>query len=185
MTKRIAIVDTDQDAQEIFEKFHDKPSKKHVKMNFSWPTELQEIGEAKAQMYRSNKWKTNPKDTEDYKHIAESYQRCYVVPGFLRDYSTGKKMSVHGPFLDVQGPMPKHFTILAPLIGIQVRLYGKSGKPSGSDDLYEVVVQNGMLGGAKHPDTGEVFLFVYTKDHGIGMLITGDELGIEKDGIVG
>jgi hypothetical protein len=42
-----------------------------------------------------------------------------------------------------------------------------------------------MLGGGKHPVTGEVFLFVYTKTHGVGMLITGERLGIEKDGIVG
>lgn len=181
----IEVVDTEEEAKEIFEKFHDKPSKRKVKFDFSWPSVVQEIGEAKAQMYRSNKWKMNPKDTEDYKHIAESYQRCYVIPGFLKDYSTGRKIPVYGPELEVQGPMPKHFTILAPLIGIQVRLYGKSGKPSKSDELYEVVVPNGILAGARHPDTDEVFLFVYTKAHGIGMLITGEKLDIEKDGIVG
>lgn len=184
--RRIEVIDTKKDAQAMYQRFYDKPSKREVKFDFSWPTKVQEIGEAKAQMYRSNKWKMNPQEFEDYKHIAESFQLCYVTPGFLRDYSTGNKLPVHGPNLEVQGPMPKHFTILAPLIGIQVRLYDKNEElPSGDSNLYEVVVPRGMLAGAKHPKTGDNFLFVYTKTHGIGMLITGDELAVEKDGIVG
>lgn len=186
MSRRVEIIEAREDANKMFERFHDRPSKREVKMDFTWPADVQEIGEAKAQMYRSNKWKRNPSDYEDYKHIAESFQRCYIVPGFLRDYSTGKKLPVHGPDLKVEGPMPKHFTILAPLIGIQVRLYDNRGKlPAGDSNLYEVVVPRGMLAGAVHPKTGETFLFVYTKAHGIGMLITGDELAVEKDGIVG
>jgi hypothetical protein len=185
MTKRVEVIDTEEDAREIYKKFHDKPSKRRVNMDFTWPTVVQEIGEAKAQMYRSNKWKMNPKEYEDYKHVAEAFQRCYVVPGFLRDYNSNRSLPVYGPKLEVQGPMPKHFTILAPLIGIQVRLYDKGGKLPKEGNLYEVVIPSGMLGGAKHPDTGEVFLFVYTKTGGIGLMITGDELGIEKDGIVG
>ena len=184
--RRVEIVGNEKSALEMYERFHDKPSKRRVKFNFDWPTHVQEIGEAKAQMYRSNKWKTNPRDFEDYKHIAESFQLCYVTPGFLRDYSTGKALPVYGPKLEVQGPMPQHFTMLAPLIGIQVRLYGSNGKLSkGDSNLYEVVVPRGMLAGAQHPKTGDNFLFVYTKSHGIGMIITGDELAVEKDGIVG
>ena len=183
--KRIEVIDAEKEARDLFEKFHDKPSKRQYKMDFGWPTSVQEIGEANAQMYRSNKWKSDPKDYEDYKHIAEGFQSCYVTPGFLRDYSTNKAMPVHGPSFDVQEPMPEHFTILAPLIGIQVRLYEKGGKLPKSGNLYEVTVPRGMLGGAKHPKTGDVFLFVYTKTHGVGMIITGDKLGIEKDGIVG
>lgn len=184
--RRIEIIDTEKDAVSMYERFHDKASKRRQKFDFTWPTSVQEIGEAKAQMYRSNKWKRNPQEFEDYKHIAEAFQLCYVTPGFLRDYSTGKAMPVHGPTLEVQGPMPQHFTILAPLIGIQVKLYDKGGKlPKGDENLYEVVVPRGMLAGAKHPKTGDNFLFVYTKAHGIGMLITGEELAVEKDGIVG
>lgn len=187
MSRRIVeVTDTEEDALDMYERFHDKPSKRQVKFDFSWPTHVQEIGEAKAQMYRSNKWKANPKDFEDYKHIAEAFQLCYATPGFLRDYATGKSLPVHGPKLEVQGPMPKHFTILAPLIGIQIRLYDKNESlPPRDENLYEVVVPRGMLAGARHPKTGESFLFVYTKTHGIGMIITGDELAVEKDGIVG
>jgi hypothetical protein len=182
---RIQVVDAEGEARGMYERFYDKNPRRRTEFNFDWPTSVQEIGEARAEMYRSNKWQKNPKDFEDYKHIAESYQRCYVTPGFLRDYSTGKQMQTHGPTLEVKGPMPKHFTILAPLIGIQVRLYGPSGRKSRADDLYEIVVPRGMLAGAIHPETKETFLFVYTKAHGIGMLITGDELAVEKDGIVG
>ena len=186
MSRRtIEVVDTEESARDLYQKFHDKGSKRRVSMDFGWPTKVQEIGEAKAQMYRSNKWKSNPKDYEDYKHNAEGFQRCYVVPGFLRDYSTNKKIPVYGPDFDVQEPMPEHFMILAPLIGIQIRLNNESGRLPKSGNLYEVTVPRGMLGGARHPETDEVFLFVYTKSHGIGMIITGDILGIEKDGIVG
>lgn len=184
--RRIEVVSTEKDALAMYERFHDKPSKRREKFEFDWPDSVQEIGEAKAQMYRSNKWKSDPKDFEDYKHIAEAFQLCYVTPGFLRDYSTGEQLQVNGPTLEVQGPMPQHFTILAPLIGIQVKLYDKAGKlPSKGENLYEVVVSRGMLAGAKHPKTGDNFLFVYTKTHGIGMIITGEELAVEKDGIVG
>jgi hypothetical protein len=182
--RRIEMIDSEQEARELFEKFHDKPSKRQYKMDFGWPSSVQEIGEAKSQMYRSNKWKSNPSDYEDYKHIAEDFQRCYVVPGFLRDYATNKALPVYGPEFELADPMPKHFTILAPLIGIQIRLNNESGRAKGGE-LYEVTVPRGMLGGAKHPTTGDVFLFVYTKTHGVGMIITGDSLGIEKDGIVG
>lgn len=187
MTKsRIEVVDTEGQALGMYERFYDKASRRKTEFPFQWPTKVQEIGEARAQMYRSNKWKSNPKDFEDYKHIAESYQRCYVIPGFLRDYSTGKPLKTYGPTLDVKGPMPRHFTILAPLIGIQVRLYGPSGTRSRDEDnLYEITVPRGMLAGAIHPETDETFLFVYTKAQGIGMLITGDELAVEKDGITG
>ncbi len=177
-------VDTEKEARKTFEVFHDRESRRKVPMNFTWPTKVQEIGQAVAQMYRSNKWKSNLKDFEDYKHIAEAFQFCYVVPGFLREFTSDRPLKVYGPKHEVEGPMPEHFTILAPLIGIQIRLYDSKLKLP-EDNLYEVVVPRGMLGGAKHPKTGEPFLFVYTKTEGIGMLITGDELDIEKDGIVG
>lgn len=174
---RLRVVDTEKDALRMFERFHDRPSKKRTEMPFTWPSRMQEVGEAQAQMYRSNKWKADLRDCEDYKHIAESFQTCYATPGFLRDYATGKELDIDGKYLELESPMPRHFSILAPLIGVQVRL--------NSGDLYEVVVPQGILAGAMHPKTKETFLFVYTKAAGVGLIITGDRLAVEKDGIVG
>jgi hypothetical protein len=182
----MTLVDTEPQARRMFEEFHAKPSKRRVSYGFSWPSTVQEVGRAVSQLYRSNKWKMNPRDFEDYKHIAEAPQYCYAVPGFLRD-STGKKpLQVYGEKVGVPADMPKHFTILAPLIGIQIRLYDKGGKlPKGDNGLYEIAVPHGLLGGARFPDNEEAFLLVYTRQGGVHMLITGKELDVEKDGIVG
>jgi len=187
MTRRnVELVDTQSGAQEMFQTFHARPSKRKVSMDFGWPDRVQRIGSAQAQMYRSNKWKMNPSDFEDYKHIAEAPQTCYAVPGFLRDFSSGEALKTYGPEMDIEGPMPQHFTVLAPLIGIQLRLNDKSGRiPRGDKNLYEVRVDRGFLGGATCVQTGATFLLVYSKSGGVGMIITGDELDIEKDGIVG
>lgn len=179
-------VPTEASARKMFEDFHDRPSRRRVPFNFSWPKAYQEVGRAEAQMYRSNKWKKNPREFEDYKHIAEGPQHCYVVSGFLRDYETNKPLKVYGPKIFLDEKMPEHVTILAPLIGVQLQLYDASGKlPRGEERLYEIVVGNGMLAGARFPETDEAFLVVYTKEGGVHMLITGEELDVERDGIVG
>lgn len=172
-------------ARKMFEDFHDKPSRRRIRFNFGWPKVYQEIGVAQAQMYRSNKWKSNPREFEDYKHIAEAPQRCFVTRGFLRDYRTNKSLDVTGDEVEFEGPMPEYISVLAPLIGIQVQLFDERGKLSKDKGLYEVTVPHGMLGGARFPDTDEAFLVVYTKSEGVGMIITGDKLGVERDGIVG
>lgn len=180
------VAESEEVAVRMYEDFHAKPSKRRVKFNFNWPTRVQEIGRAKAQLYRSNKWKMNPREFEDYKHIAEASQYCYAVPGFLRDASGKEDLPVYGSMIQLEDQMPEHFTILAPLIGIQLHLYDKNGRlPRGDRGLYEVSVARGMLGGARFPGSEEAFLLVYTKQGGVHMLITGTELDVEKDGIVG
>lgn len=180
------LVDTRDKAKDIFETFHAKESRRQVSFPFNWPRQMQEVGRAIAQLYRSNKWKMNPRDFEDYKHIAEAPQRLYVVPGFLQDAEDGGPLKVYGPKITLPEEMPKHFSILATLIGVQARLYEPNGKlPRGDNGLYEIAVKHGMLGAARFPDNDEPFLFVYTKQGGVHMLITGTELDIEKDGIVG
>ena len=180
------LVDTEPQARRMFEEFHAKASKRRVNYNFSWPGTVQEAGRAVAQLYRSNKWKMNAKDFEDYKHVAEAPQYCYVIPGFLRDASGKKPLKIHGEKVGLPKEMPKHFTILAPLIGIQIRLLDEQGKlPRGDKGLYEIAVPHGMLGGARFPDNDEAFLLVFTKQGGVHMIITGTELDVERDGIVG
>lgn len=178
-------VDTELEASEMFEDFYARPSKRRVNFDFGWPRRYQEVGVAQAQMYRSNKWKKNLKEFEDYKHVAEGEQHCYVVPGFLRDYETNKPLKTYGPMIELDEEMPQHITILAPLIGVQVQLYDRRGKIQKGENLYEIVVPHGMLAGGRFPRTEEAFLVVYTKSEGVHMIITGEELDIERDGIVG
>lgn len=181
-----SLVDTEPSAREMFEAFHAKDPKRREKYDFSWPKRVQLVGRAQAQLYRSNKWKANPREFEDYKHIAEAPQYCYVTPGFLREPNGNKPLKVYGDFFEMEEEMPRHFTILAPLIGIQIRLYDQNGRlPRGDKGLYEVTVPHGMLGGARYPDSEEAFLLVYTRQGGIHMIITGTELDVERDGITG
>ncbi len=183
----VRVVDTSEQAEKTFRTFMARDHRRHTPMRFSWPKQMQEVGVGKATMYRSNKWKRDPKEYEDYKHIAEAEQAVYVTPGFLRDWHNPRhKLDVHGPLVALKEPMPKHFAVLAPLLGVQLRLSGPDGQPvRGDDGLFEVVVKHGMLGAAVHPETEEPFLFVYTAAGGVHMLLTGKELDIEKDGIVG
>lgn len=181
------LVDTSLQAEDTFRTFMARDHKRHVPMRFSWPKQMQEIGVGKAVMYHSNKWKRNAKEFEDYKHIAEAEQAVYAAPGFLRDWHNPRqKLEVHGPMVTFEEPMPQHFAVLAPLLGVQVRLAGPNGAPMpGDEGLYEIIVKHGMLGAATHPETEEPFVFVYTTTGGVHMLLTGKDLDIEKDGIVG
>lgn len=180
------LVDTEPEARRMYETFHSRESRRRVKFNFTWPNKMQEAGRVMSELYRSNKWKMDLRDFEDYKHVVEAPQYCYMSPGFLRDASGKKAIPLYGEMVDLEDEMPKHFTILAPLIGIQVRLYDEDGRlPRGDNNLFEIAVPHGMLGGARFPGSEEAFLFVYTKRGGVHMLITGDKLDVEKDGIVG
>lgn len=180
-----ATVDTRASAEKTYEVFHARPVPRRRKMDFAWPSSMQEVGRGRAVMYRSNKWKRNLKDWEDYKHVAEAWQTVYVTPGFLVDWwRPAKKIQVHGPVVKLESPMPQHFAILAPIVGVQVQLFGKGGKIAKGENIYEVTVPHATLGAAEHPKTKETILFVYTK-HGVHVMFTGPELDIGKDGVEG
>jgi len=186
----IRVVDTKDQAVKRFEVFHDRAPTRATQMPFTWPKKVQEIGVGHAEMYRSNKWKSkeDQSEYEDYKHIVESTRLVYVTPGWIRERTEPwKKLPVYGPTFDLKGSMPRHFTRLGRLIGVQIRLYEdddlKLSKGDGAR-IYEVDTKHGMLGAAEHPETSEVFLFIYTTD-GVHMLLTGEKLDVERDGIVG
>jgi hypothetical protein len=186
----LRVVDTRPQAIKTFETFYAREPAKEIEFAFTWPTKMQEIGIGGAEMYRSNKWQKNLSDYEDYKHVAEGSRTVYAEPGFLREWSKPRnRIKVAGPTVRFDGPMPKHFTQLAPLLGVQVRLYeenddGEFVLSKGDEGYVEVRVARAWLGGAKHPKTGETFLFVYT-DEGVHMILTGGSLTIGKDGIAG
>jgi hypothetical protein len=185
--------DARRSATAIREKFIDAPATKEQAMRWKWPREMQEVGRWQAGegavMYASNKWQKNPSHVIDYKHLAEGPQRLLVLPGFLRDYHRpGSKVRVTGPMVELDGPMPDAFAVLAPILGIQARLYdgGTESEPELSEDsLYQINIANATLGAARHTGSGQTFLFVYTEKEGPLCVITGDILDVEKDGIVG
>jgi hypothetical protein len=187
---RVRVVDTRPEAEKLFKTFHARNPAKEVKFPWTWPRTMREAGVGQAEMYESNKWKLDLEQFEDYKHVADGPRLTYIRPNWLREWANpNKRIPVVGDDVRFQTPMPKHFAILGKLIGVQVRLYERDDKGEltlpKSSGIWEIRVRHGMLGGARHPVTDEPFLFVYTRSGGVGMLMTGDELDIEKDGIAG
>lgn len=190
MSRRLQVVDTKDQAVGMYRTFMARNPTREVEMPWTWPTEMQEVGVGQAEMYRSNKWKKDLENWEDYKHVAESPRLTYCRPGFLRDWNNPRKhLEVVGPMVKFDEPMPRHFTILAPLLGVQLHLFDENEKGDiylpKDENIYEVRMDRGMLGGAIHPKSKEPFLFVYTEKGGVHMLITGNRLQIKRDGIVG
>jgi hypothetical protein len=191
--RNFAGADSRRAATALREKFIDAPASQEETMRWKWPREMQEVGHWEAGegavCYASNKWQKNPSKVIDYKHLAEGPQRLLVLPGFLRDYHRpGSKLHVTGPLVELDGPMPDAFAVLAPILGIQARLYdgGNEEDPELPEhSLYQINIANATLGAAKHPRTGQTFLFVYTEREGPLCVITGDILDVQKDGIVG
>ena len=182
----VRVVETKDVAKKTFQTFYDRPSAREIPLSFGWPKKLQEVGVGKAEMYTSTKWDKH----DDYKHVAEGTRTVYVEPGFLRmDSHPSRPMPVFGPMCEFEEPMPKHFARLGPLLGLQMRLYDRDEKgeifvPKKDQRIYEVQIARAVLGAAKHPKTGETFLFVYTPE-GVHVILTGSRLSIEKDGIAG
>lgn len=193
---RPRVVDTKDVAIRQFETFHDRAHQRIETFSFEWPRKMQLAGESKSEIYRSNKWQKSPAEFVRYKHVAESRRETWVTPGFLRDQATNRPLKLAGEvcatpeiFSDDCEEMPQHFAVLGNLLGIQLRVAveedGALYLPNGDEELYEVRVPHAYLGSAQHPETGETFLFVYTKAGGIHCLMRGGRLRITRDGITG
>lgn len=146
---------------------------------------MREAGQCIAVMYSSDKWQT-PGNYQDYKHVAEDQQLCFVRDGLIVD-EDGDLMHLAGPMTDVNGQMPSCIAVLAPIIGLQLRLY--RGDRAGhflpkEGNLYQINIPKAMLGAAIHPETGEKFLVVYSSSE-VLCIITGHSLDVLHDGIVG
>lgn len=181
------VVPTEYQAAETLRTFHDREPRRHTDLHFSWPKTMHEVGIGRAELYRSNKWKANPRDFEEYKHVVEGDRTLLVTPGFIRDYWTPtRKIPTVGPTVELLGPFPGHITVLGPLLGLQMQLYDEvdeQGEPHGRRP-FEMRIAHATLAAGKHPETREVFLCVYDR-HGVHVLLTGSTLSIEKDGIAG
>ena len=178
------------DAREIRRTFQDREPSKVQTFRWKWPRRMVEVGTCEAVMYSSDKWRDDGVSV-DYKHVAEGPQTLLVVPGFLRDFHSPRtQLDVPGRVVDLNGEMPDAFAVLARILGLQARLFVDDGDgdlylPNGDETLYQVDVANAWLGAAKHPETGEKFLIVYTEAGGVCAIVTGEILDVKRDGIVG
>lgn len=166
--------------------FVDREPEKIESMVWDWPKTLVHCGECLAVMYESDKWQKRRGSMVRYKHLSESPQQLYVRKGFIRGYP-GHDIRALGPDCEVES-MPKAFAVLADCLGIQARLFDKDGEgfylPNGDDGICQIDLHGLKLGGGHHPDTEEAFLVVYD-EAACYCLVTGSDLDIEKDGIVG
>jgi hypothetical protein len=177
-------------ARDIRRTFTDKDPEREQILPWSWPKSMVEVGSCQAVMYASDKWRDDGR-LVDYKHVAEGPQTLLVTPGFLREHDAPRsELAVRGIDVDLNGRLPDSFAVLARILGIQAQLFAEAEDgglylPNNGENLYQVDIANAWLGGAKHPETGEKFLLIYTKRSGVCCLITGDILDIERDGITG
>lgn len=205
-SRRVHVYDAEPIARSIRETFQAKPVKERIELPFKWPTRLQHVGDSVGVAYASDKWK-NEGDYEIYKHIAESRNRALCAPGFLHLYEKqSEKWPAIGPMVSFEEDvlMPKEFAVLAYFEEANLILHSRRvknrpafAKNPDDDVVVKVFVKHGVLGASKmrwsEVEPGkedQPFLFVYTEPTrsdagGVHMIIVGDELDVEKDGIVG
>lgn len=190
-------------ARGMREAFADRPVEYEEHLPHEWPSALQNVGDSLAVAYGSDKWRDpNPsgeRGIELYKHLAESRNRALVKPGLLRDfYRPNRSWPVRGPMVALgELPMPDSYALLGLFEEADLQLYGvgDDGSPSfgasPDEGIVKITVRHGMLGGSKirwsrvRRGEDEPFLFVYTRRDGVLLIVVGEKLDVEKDGIVG
>jgi hypothetical protein len=192
------VVDAKDAAIAIRETFMDRPVKRKTAVNFTWPREMQHVGQCLSVAYASDKWK-EPGDYELYKHLHDGStpNQCLCAPRFLHLYeSQGDAAETIGPVVSFAGmPMPREFAVLGLFEEANLKLHvaGDDDRPRfgrGDAGIVKVMIKHAKLGGAvirwsvDGADADQPFIFVYGDD-GVYMIVVGDELDIEKDGIVG
>jgi hypothetical protein len=188
MSRRLTINRSDlAAAKKLRENFVDKPVEKEIPIHWKWPKKLYHVGQNEAVSYTSDKWKKRG-DYEDYKHIAEGPQELYVRDGFLVDYKSRKPCDFPCEEITLPPRMPTAIAELAKILGLQFQPFKE---PDNEDDdlvlsgeYRGIDIARAYVGAAVYPGTNQTFLVVYTRDT-LCAIITGDILGVEKDGIVG
>lgn len=195
------------EARRIRETFADRALESIEEFSFSWPRQMQNIGDSLAIAYASDKWhkrdSSGDREVELYKHIAESRNRVLASPGILVDeHSRSDRWPVIGPMVSIESlPMPRHFAVLGLFEEVDLKLHtrGSDQKPifgKGKDDgVVQARIPHAFVGAGKvlwsrdrqsgSPPEDEPFVFVYTREMGVHFIIIGDELDVKKDGIVG
>jgi hypothetical protein len=164
------------EARKIRREFHDREPDQEIEVDWEWPKTMRHLGECVAVMYASDKWQERRGNRIDYKHVAEGPQQCFVADDF--PVLVGSRELDQGGEQVSLGKMPRHFALLDKILGVQVRLSGSDE----DDGYYQIDIPRAKLGAMRTSDG--LFLLVYTDD-GVHMIITGDQLGVTKDGIIG
>jgi hypothetical protein len=184
------------------ERFTDRPVERSWRSKFHWPRALHAVGDSLAVAYSSDKWqkpnRTGERELLDYKHLAESRNRVLIRPGLLYDfYHKNRAWPVIGPMVSLDDvPVPDSYAFLALFEEANLQLYTEGTDldphfgPGEDDGVCKVTVRHGMLAGSVigwSEDGGkdQPILFVYTEQDGILMVVVGEKLAVEKDGIVG
>jgi hypothetical protein len=173
---RVRVVDTLDLARRDREVFHDSRNPKQVRLvGVQWPRRLVEIGEGWGILYRSDKWNT----VDNYKHLHESDWRMFVSPTFKLSFDDGQDLRQNpdlAPVYDVEGEMPRHVAYLGKCMGAQGIL--NDGR------MVHIEIPGAHWAAARVPgDEGHAVIFAYSD--AIHLVIVGEQLGIERDGIVG
>lgn len=162
--------------------------KRPYAMGHTWPREMMLVGTCLSTAYSSDKWNTKGEFVE-YKHVSESRQNMFFSRAM---WQSGREFQ--GPRGDFGYVMPEAVAELALFEFMQARLYvGVRGDEGifgrGSDGIRTVRVDDVALYGgyAKDPRDGsdEPFLAVASRKEGVLIVVVGEELDIEKDGITG
>lgn len=180
MKKNQKVVDTEDISREIRETFHQSPSKKKLNLSFSWPLEMRRIGTSESIMYLSDKW--GIVEGEKYKHVSESDCDVYISPSVQIRDEDGELLDLGEDWEDLDGKMPRHIAVLGKSLGIQVRLECPDSSANGLKKQLDFA--SATWGAAKSPETGETFLVLFSPRE-VLLIVTGDELDIERDGVVG
>lgn len=188
MSRRYTRNVAEDEAAKIRETFMDRPAEWQKHFDWTWPTSIRKVGECLSVMYRSDKWKRKG-SFEDYKHRAEAPQSLYFTSLCQVTGEDGDLLGSAGKAETTKpGRLPDTFAELAHFMGIQCRFYKKRGSdlylPNGDDDLFEFHIPHAKLAAGKTID-GETFLVVYKDTEGPYCFVFGDDLDVEKDGIVG
>ena len=178
------------------ETFQDAPSRNAYALDAEWPECFHELGQGRSVSYTSNKWKDDPGEFEDFKHVAESRNITYASDLLLS--LTGLKRTADGdrwPMRVPNGELPPTLAELAPCLFLEVRLI-HSTEPRMRLEKQATVIplkQSMLYGGYFRPEGGSwkrrgdlvPFLTVIQKGRGVLAFITGTDLDVSEDGIVG
>jgi hypothetical protein len=195
---RPRIIDAKDAAKSMRETFTDKKSKNRKSVPFTWPSKMQHVGQCLSVAYASDKWKTDG-EYELYKHLHDgsSPNNALCTHNVLHFYdSQSERVPVIGPDISFSGvPMPREFAVLGLFEEVNLRLFvsGDDEHPKlgrGDDGIVKVMFKHAYLGGSvvRWSIDGEQgdqpFIFIYDKN-GVYVIIFGNDLNVEKDGIVG
>lgn len=184
-----------RDARKMREVFQDAPAKQAYRLDCDWPDRFFLIGQGRSVAYTSNKWKGDPGDFEDFKHVAESPNQTYATPTALRLMGNPRPERGDWPSTRPQVELPPTLAELAPCLFLQVRPIEvvrprlRLAPHAWEIPTHGAIVYGGHAlrrGGDWNRSSDKVaFLSVIHKQHGVLFLITGRDLTVTEDGIAG